>query len=134
MKSGGRQTALPEKTWSAPRLRSAELLAAQEDCTDGEAFAKQLTSTHSPFNLLLYPAREKQVVLLPGEGSAAPLWTVRISLANLRDADYTAIGRKTRETMDELSRRMEKLDEKPLIGLIMHGEVEAQACPGERDS
>jgi hypothetical protein len=100
MKSGGGQTALPEKTWAAPCLRFAELLAAQEDSTHGEAFAIQLTSTHSRFNLLLYPAREKQVVLLPGEGSAAPLWTVRISLANLRNVNSTGVGRKIRETSD----------------------------------
>lgn len=66
----------------------------------GAAFAKHITGAYSPYDLLLYLAREKQVILLPGEGFAAPLWTMRISLANLDDADYTEIGKRIRETMD----------------------------------
>jgi aspartate 4-decarboxylase len=70
----------------------------------GEAFAKHITSVYSPFDLLLYLAREKQVILLPGAGFAAPPWTTRISLANLDDADYTKIGKRIRETMDAFFR------------------------------
>lgn len=74
----------------------------------GKAFGDYLTATYSTFDFLLYAAREKQIVLLPGEGFAAPSWTVRISLANLPDMDYTTIGKRLKEAMDEIHGQWKK--------------------------
>lgn len=58
----------------------------------GPEFAAYLTSEFTPFDLLMHLARAYQTVLLPGVGFAGPDWTARVSLANLPDENYTAIG------------------------------------------
>ncbi|PKN05622.1 MAG: aspartate 4-decarboxylase [Deltaproteobacteria bacterium HGW-Deltaproteobacteria-9] len=55
-------------------------------------FAAYLTGKFTPFDLLMHLARAYQTVLLPGVGFAGPDWTVRVSLANLPDDNYTIIG------------------------------------------
>jgi len=37
---------------------------------------------------------------LPGGGFDAPTWSVRVSLANLKDADYVEMGKRMREVLD----------------------------------
>lgn len=59
----------------------------------GPEFAAYLTSTFTPFDLLMHLARAYQTVLLPGVGFAGPDWTARVSLANLPDENYTVIGK-----------------------------------------
>ena len=58
----------------------------------GPEFAAYITETFTPFDLLMHLARAYQTVLLPGVGFAGPDWTVRVSLANLPDENYTVIG------------------------------------------
>ncbi|NCD32754.1 MAG: bifunctional aspartate transaminase/aspartate 4-decarboxylase [Spartobacteria bacterium] len=67
----------------------------------GRAFAEYLTETYSPYGFLLQLAGRYQTVLLPGEGFAGPMWSVRVSLANLPDADYTKISENLVATLDE---------------------------------
>lgn len=67
----------------------------------GKKFARSLMKTYSPLDILMHLAREKYTILLPGEGFAGPKWSVRVSLANLNDADYITIGRNIHDTMEE---------------------------------
>jgi aspartate 4-decarboxylase len=57
-------------------------------------------------------ADEEEVVLMPGGGFDAPKSSVRASLANLDDAAYTAIGKRTRELVDEFYQRWKAAQEK----------------------
>jgi aspartate 4-decarboxylase len=59
----------------------------------GPEFATYITDTFTPFDLLMHLARAYQTVLLPGVGFAGPDWTVRVSLANLPDENYSVIGK-----------------------------------------
>ena len=45
-------------------------------------------------------------------GFDAPKSSVRASLANLDDADYTAIGKRLRELVDEYYQRWQKAEQK----------------------
>ncbi len=67
----------------------------------GKDFANFLMKTYSPLDILMHLARTYVTVLLPGEGFAGPKWSVRVSLANLNDDDYTTIGKNIRTTIEE---------------------------------
>ena len=53
-------------------------------------------------------ASETGVVLLPGNGFEVVTTSARVSLANLTDIEYVAIGRFTRRVLDEYQRDFEK--------------------------
>ena len=53
---------------------------------------KRTVGQFTPFDLLVHLARGHGTVLLPGVGFAGPDWTVRVSLANLPDDNYSVIG------------------------------------------
>lgn len=67
----------------------------------GKDFADYLKKNISMIELLFKLAREKATVCLPGEGFAGPKWSLRVSLANLRDDDYTTIGENIKDVMKE---------------------------------
>jgi aspartate 4-decarboxylase len=67
----------------------------------GPQFAAYLTETFTPFDLLMNLAESYQTVLLPGVGFAGPDWTVRVSLANLPDANYSYIGTSLKALMED---------------------------------
>ena len=58
-----------------------------------------------PLDFVIRLADEEEVVLMPGGGFDGPKSSVRASLANLDDAAYTAIGKRTRELVDEYYQR-----------------------------
>jgi hypothetical protein len=66
----------------------------------GREFSDFLMKTCSPPDILIHLARIYVTILLLGEGFAGPKWSVRVSLANLKD-DYTAIGKNIRNTVKE---------------------------------
>jgi aspartate 4-decarboxylase len=66
----------------------------------GDEFAKWLESTHEPIDFVWRLAQEKEIVLMDGGGFAAPEMSVRVSLANLVKADYTAIGTGINELLE----------------------------------
>jgi len=59
----------------------------------GAGFAKHITSNVLMDQFLFRLAKEKATVCLPGEGFAGPKWSLRVSLANLDDKDYIAVGK-----------------------------------------
>lgn len=67
----------------------------------GEAFGHWLLSRYSCQDFLLRLAEETGIVLLPARGFEVHHPAVRVSLANLTLANYAAIGRLTRQVVDE---------------------------------
>jgi aspartate 4-decarboxylase len=58
----------------------------------GSDFANWLQESYEPVDPLLRLAQRTSVVLLPGAGFDGPVWSVRVSLANLDDDAYQVIG------------------------------------------
>ncbi len=58
-----------------------------------------------PLDFVFRLADEEEVVLMPGGGFDAPKSSVRASLANLNDEDYTAIGKRLRALVEEYYQR-----------------------------
>ena len=63
---------------------------------------------HEPIDFVVKLAERKSVVLMDGGGFDAPKMSVRVSLANLTDADYAAIGKCTRQVLDEFHEEFSK--------------------------
>ena len=58
----------------------------------GIKFANYLKENYKPVDILYDLAQDSSIVLLGGGGFAGPEWSIRISLANLYDEAYAAIG------------------------------------------
>lgn len=71
----------------------------------GSGFANYLESSYKPVEVLYRLAEESSIVLLSGSGFQGPEWSIRISLANLRDEYYTIIGKTLHEILDEFVSR-----------------------------
>lgn len=71
----------------------------------GAAFGRWLVDSHEPIDFVIRLAEEKGVVLMDGGGFEAPRMSVRVSLANLADADYERIGRAVSDLLDEYHAR-----------------------------
>jgi aspartate 4-decarboxylase len=69
--------------------------------THGQEFFDWLKENFEPVDLVFRLAEECSVVLLNGGGFAGPEWSVRVSLANLDNADYTTIGHITAAILGE---------------------------------
>lgn len=67
----------------------------------GEAFQQWFTTTDIGIRFLFRLAQETGVVLLPGQGFEVVDTSARVSLANLTDHEYAAIGTSTRQIIDE---------------------------------
>ena len=67
----------------------------------GQLFAQWLLQAHPPLDFVVRLAREKGVVVMDGRGFAAPERSLRISLANMADEAYEAIGKAIVELIDD---------------------------------
>jgi aspartate 4-decarboxylase len=67
----------------------------------GDTFAEWLRDNYEPVDPLFRLAQQTCVVLLPGAGFDGPVWSVRVSLANLDDEAYFTIGKCLVATFDE---------------------------------
>jgi aspartate 4-decarboxylase len=74
----------------------------------GDAFAKWLNDTQHPLSFPIHLAEKYGIVALPGRGFEATGWSVRISLANLRDTDYPTIAAAVHATIDDMYADFEK--------------------------
>ena len=70
----------------------------------GDDFVHYLKSTYNPLNVVFRLANETSLVLLNGGGFAGPKWSVRVSLANLNEADYVKIGKSIKRVLDEYAK------------------------------
>ena len=59
----------------------------------GTAFVDWLGDTYEPIDPVFRLAEQTSIVLLSGGGFDGPMWSVRVSLANLQDEAYLEIGR-----------------------------------------
>ena len=67
----------------------------------GDEFVAYLKKTYNPLDIVFRLANETSLVLLNGGGFAGPKWSVRVSLANLNEADYVTIGKGIKRILDE---------------------------------
>ena len=73
--------------------------------TYGREFVDWLLKNTEASELLFRLARDAHVVLLPGQGFGTPHPSGRVSLANLNESDYRAIGNAIRTLLDEYVER-----------------------------
>ncbi|MGD9108827.1 MAG: bifunctional aspartate transaminase/aspartate 4-decarboxylase [Gammaproteobacteria bacterium] len=73
-----------------------------------QKFADYLEKTFEPIDFVMRLASEKSVVLLNGGGFDAPDMSVRVSLANLPDDEYTKIGEAISELLEEYYKYWQK--------------------------
>ena len=66
----------------------------------GEAFCAHMRAHYEPIDFLFRLAERSGVVLLDGGGFGGRRWSIRVSLANLRQNDYRDIGAHMREIVD----------------------------------
>lgn len=71
------------------------------NCNYGNDFANYLESNFKTVDVLFRLAKESSIVLLSGGGFSAPEWSIRISLANLRDEAYIEIGMALKKILDD---------------------------------
>ena len=67
----------------------------------GKEFVDFLEKNFEPVDIVFRLAETSAVVLLNGGGFEGPEWSVRVSLANLEDNDYSIIGKELSATMNE---------------------------------
>jgi aspartate 4-decarboxylase len=74
----------------------------------GDGFATWLADGFEPMDPVVRLAEEDGVVLLPGAGFDGPAWSVRVSLANLDDHCYLAIGHSVRRIFEDYVEQWER--------------------------
>ncbi len=69
----------------------------------GQEFADYIDATYSPLSVVFRLASETGCVVLNGDGFEGPRWSIRVSLANLNEADYVRLGRNIRMILDQFA-------------------------------
>ena len=87
----GMNVPLPEDPMRADYYATLDIMVWAEK-THGPAFVEFLKKNYHPFDVLFALAEKFSIVLLNGSGFAGPDWSIRVSLANLPDAEYSKIG------------------------------------------
>ena len=67
----------------------------------GREFTNYLQGKYKPVDILFRLANKSSIVLLNGGGFHGPTWSIRVSLANLDDEEYTRIGQALRQVLEE---------------------------------
>ena len=74
----------------------------------GRDFMEWLKLNYSPLDIVIRLATETSLVVLNGGGFDGPEWSIRVSLANLKEKDYTIIGKNVRHILDSYAERWKK--------------------------
>lgn len=74
----------------------------------GDDFADYLRLNYNPLDVVFRLATETSLVVLNGGGFDGPEWSIRVSLANLKEEDYETIGRNVRAILDSYAERWKK--------------------------
>jgi aspartate 4-decarboxylase len=119
---------LPNDPHCAAYYRQLDLEVWAEKVV-GKEFMEYVKRHRGPLDLFFRLARDYQTVLLNGSGFDGPPWSVRVSLANLDDADYRQIGRNLAEICTEAAdawRRENGIAEPPpTISVVRRGSAAA---------
>ena len=67
----------------------------------GEEFVDYLIKNYNPLDIVFRLAQETSLVVLNGGGFDGPEWSIRVSLANLNEADYVKIGQSIKQILTE---------------------------------
>ena len=59
--------------------------------------------TYSPLAFVFRLASETGCVVLNGDGFDGPAWSIRVSLANLNEADYVRLGTNIRQILNQFA-------------------------------
>lgn len=102
----GLQIPVPQDPNAANYYVEIDLLMWVEQHWSPE-FATWLQTEHEPVDPVFRLAEQGSIVLLNGGGFDGPEWSVRVSLANLRQDSYGQIGQWLREIMDEYHREFQ---------------------------
>lgn len=70
----------------------------------GEDFARYLEKERDVIEFLFELVERHSIVLLNGGGFEGPTWSIRVSLANLKDEQYIEIGKAINNLFDEYAR------------------------------
>lgn len=76
----------------------------------GHKFAEHLHKHVDPLDIVFTLAKEYNTIVLPGVGFAAPPWSIRVSLANLRTENYKFIGLNIKNTMAIFYKKYSKIN------------------------
>lgn len=69
----------------------------------GREFADYMDKTYSPLAIVFRLASETGSVVLNGDGFDGPRWSIRVSLANLNEADYVRLGQNIRQILNQFA-------------------------------
>lgn len=69
----------------------------------GQEFADYINDTYNPLAIVFRLASETGSVVLNGDGFDGPKWSIRVSLANLNEADYVKIGKYMRQILEQFA-------------------------------
>ncbi len=69
----------------------------------GQEFADYMDKTYSPLAIVFRLASETGSVVLNGDGFDGPRWSIRVSLANLNEADYVRLGQNIRQILNQFA-------------------------------
>ncbi len=69
----------------------------------GKKFADYIDRTYNPLTAVFRLASETGSVVLNGDGFDGPRWSIRVSLANLDEADYVRLGQNIRKILDQFA-------------------------------
>ena len=90
----------------------------------GKDFVSYLLENYHPLEFLFDLAAHHAIVLLNGSGFEGPTWSIRVSLANLKDEDYTEIGKAISQLFESYALEWQS-SEKVLETSYEQGEVNA---------
>ena len=74
----------------------------------GIDFVEWLKLNYSPLDVVFRLATETSLVVLNGGGFDGPEWSIRVSLANLKESDYSIIGKHIRSILESYAERWKK--------------------------
>ncbi|MFC4275107.1 bifunctional aspartate transaminase/aspartate 4-decarboxylase [Achromobacter aloeverae] len=100
----------------------------------GDKFCEYMRKNYEPVDFLFRLAEKSGVVLMDGGGFGGPPWSIRVSLANLNEADYANIGQAMVEAAKEYVTAWqagEKVHSGPR-GVVPQLGVGAQPAPADR--
>ena len=96
----------PNNEWDARYYTTIDVPKLAKD-RYSEDFAKHMVNDHEPIDFVWRLAEEKAIVLMDGGGFDAPNMSVRVSLANLNDDAYAAIGKGISDLLEEYHKSWE---------------------------